>query len=66
MEPVPASLKKLKVSNPSFFNMKKSQDHRPYVEACELFFEMQASRFQTERRRILWAMSFLQSGKATE
>ena len=40
MEPVPTPLKKLKMSNPPFFNIKKSQDHRPYVEACELFFKI--------------------------
>ena len=40
IELVPTLLKKLKMFNPLFFNIKKSQNYRSYVEVYELFFKI--------------------------
>jgi hypothetical protein len=46
--------------------MKRGEDYRPYVEGCECYMDLQASRFPTEKHRIIWAMGYLQGDRATE
>jgi hypothetical protein len=55
-----------KANPPPYFRMKRGEDYRSYVEDCECYMNLQASRFSTVKHRIIWAMGYLQGDRATE
>jgi hypothetical protein len=48
-----AATREPKANSPPYFRMKRGEDYRPYVEGCECYMILQASRFSTEKHRII-------------
>jgi hypothetical protein len=48
-----AATREPKANSSLYFRMKRGEDYRPYVEGCECYMDLQASRFPTEKHRII-------------
>jgi hypothetical protein len=46
-------MRESKINNSSFYDMKRGQDYRLYVEGCELYMKLQSSRFLSKEHRVL-------------
>jgi hypothetical protein len=48
-----AATRESKVNSSLYFRMKRGEDYRSYVEDCECYMDLQASRFPTEKHRVI-------------